>query len=171
MAGTVCKVGIMAKASSATRGAMLGSVPIPVRIPPKAMPVTQKRLSNAAPAARNGKGRRLSSGPAAMTSEATASTQGSSEPLCGSAPATEVSKWAYHDGWPLDAETRVELIDPPARLAGSSHRTADSVQNADQAISGAVLPSGPDAAADEGTPGATSSVPASVGQTKIPING
>ena len=83
----------------------------------------------------------------------TASNQGTAEPLCGSALATEVSKWAYHDGWPLDAEASAELIDPPTRLSGRSHNAAGRVQNADQAISGATLPSGPDAAADEGMPG------------------
>ena len=109
-----------------------------------------------------------------MTREATASNQGTAEPLCGSALATEVSKWAYHDGWPLDMETRVELMEPPARFAGSSHNTADSVQKADQAIMGAMLPNGPDAAADEGIPGATSalvSASGSRGQTSSPING
>ena len=91
-----------------------------------------------------------------MIREATASNQGTAEPLCGSALATDVSKWAYHDGWPLDMETRVEPMESPARLAGSSHNTADSVQKADQAIMGAMLPNGPDAAADDGIPGATS---------------
>ena len=41
VAGTAWTVGSMAKASSAINGAMLRSVPIPVRIPPMAIPVTQ----------------------------------------------------------------------------------------------------------------------------------
>ena len=110
-----------------------------------------------------------------MANEAIASSQGSTEPLCGSVEASDVSKCAYHDGWPLDAETRVELIDPPARLAGRSHSTAESVQKPDQAMSGAMLPNGPEAAAEEGIPAATSSAPASVGtsfgQTSSPIKG
>ena len=41
VAGTACTVGTMAKASRATSGAILGSVPMPVKIPPRAIPVTQ----------------------------------------------------------------------------------------------------------------------------------
>lgn len=175
LAGTVCRVGTMANANKAIKGATLGSVPIPVRIPPKAIPVTQYRPCNATPVARKGVGRRLRSGPAAMANEAIASSQGNAEPLCGNALAREVSKWAYHDGWPFEAESRVELIDPPARLAGRSHNTAESVQNVHQAMSGATLPNGPDAAAEDGIPAATSSAPESVctslGQTSIPIKG
>ena len=123
------------------------------------------------PAARKGRTRRLSQGPTAIANESMASTHGSTEPPWGSALASEVSTWTYHDGWPLDAETSVELIDPPARLAGKSHSTAESAQKPDQAMSGALLPSGPDAAAEDGIPGSTSRAGTSVGQTSTPING
>ncbi len=161
----------MAKASKAIRGAMFGSVPMPVRTPPSAIPVTQYTAWSATPTTRNGRTRRLSHGPTATANDTMASTHGRAEPLCGSAFASEVSTCAYHDGCPLDAVTSVELIDPPARLAGKSQSTAESAQKADQATRGAPAPSGPVAAAEDGIPGSTSRAGASLGQTSSPING
>ena len=124
---------------------------------------------------RNSWGRRLSSGPAAMTSDKAASTQRRGRTLCGRPLASDVSKWAYHDGCPLAAAVRVDPSDPPARLAGKSHSTDDSAQNPDQANRGAPAPNGPLAAADDAMPGATPAAsPAesvSVGHTSSAMSG
>jgi hypothetical protein len=161
----------MEKASNATSGAMFGSVPMPVNMPPTAMPVTQNTACRATPAARKGRGRRLTHGPAAIVNDSAARSHGSGELPWGRALATEFSKWAYHEGWPLAALETVEAIAPLPRLAGNSHKTEDSSQNPDQTKSGAPLPSGPAAAADDAIPGCTSSLEESVGQTSSPMAG
>ena len=56
-------------------GPVLGSVPEPVNMLPRPWPLTQKKVANNPPAARNGVGRRNTSGPNPMTRDPMARSQ------------------------------------------------------------------------------------------------
>ena len=74
VAGSGSTAGTMASARSTMSGPVFGSVPEPVKMPPRPWPLTQKKVANRPPAARNGVGRRNTRGPNPMTSEPMASS-------------------------------------------------------------------------------------------------
>ena len=85
-------------------------------------------------------------------------------------------KCAYQLGSPEAIPEMAEESDPAARFAGSSHSTAEPTQRTAQVARAALLPQGPLAPADEGTPtgrarspGAVEPAARSRGHTSAPI--
>jgi len=164
-------LGSMATARRTTSGAMLGSVPVPLNIDPRPMPVTQNASWSTLPPRRKALGRLERSGPRPMATDTMASTHALWGPMEPKWPAMECRKLEYHPGPIADIELMPPDTAPGARLAGSSHSTAELTQNATQTASAPKEPSGPTAAADDATPTAPGASAAGVrrGQTRMPM--
>lgn len=88
-------------------------------------------------------GRRQSSGPSPITSDARASSHEMNVACGPMLAASAVRRCAYHAGSPAPAPAICEPMAPSARLAGRSHRKAERVQNPLQAARAALTPRGP----------------------------
>ena len=118
----------MAKASSTTRGPEFGSVPEPVKMPPSPWPLTQKKVAKRPPAARNGVGRRNTSGPNPTISEPMASNHVVQTPPLPKWLPKLLRKWEYALGSPGDMPVMALETDVGVRLFGSRNRIAASDQ-------------------------------------------
>ncbi len=118
----------MAIANTTMIGPVLGSVPDPVKMPPKPCPVTQKASESTAPAARKRPGRRLRSGPKPMTTASAANTQAHSVPVEDRVLPTPCKKWPYPLGSPDCMPVIALEMDVEVRFCGRRNKTAASDQ-------------------------------------------
>src|ERR1035437_2690371 len=133
-------------------GPALGSVDIPVMIPPMALPVNQNKAATPMPIPMKTSGRRVTNGPRPIKRNRVANSTAAGVPAPLKAWPSEFNRCPYQPGSPSAMPVRESDSHPDERFWGRNWSTAKKAQMAAHIQRPPHAPRGPWPAADEARP-------------------